>query len=160
MTSRPTLRIGGASAFWGDSNEGVAQLVDRGDVDVLVFDYLAELTMSIMAAARTKNPELGYATDFVSALVPVLPAIAARGIKVLSNAGGIHPQACARALRKAADAAGITLRIAVVEGDDLLPRQAEVQAASIREMWTGAPLPAGLTSMNAYLGAFPVVVLS
>ena len=157
MTSRPTLRIGGASAFWGDSNEGVAQLVDRGDVDVLVFDYLAELTMSIMAAARTKNPELGYATDFVSALVPVLPAIAARGIKVLSNAGGIHPQACARALRKAADAAGITLRIAVVEGDDLLPRQAEVQAASIREMWTGAPLPAGLTSMNAYLGAFPVV---
>ena len=157
MKTGNTLRIGGASAFWGDSNEGVAQLVDKGDCDVLVFDYLAELTMSIMAAARAKNPELGYATDFVGALAPVLGRIAARGTKVLSNAGGIHPQACARALRKAADAAGVRLRIAVVEGDDLLPRQAEVQAAGVREMWTGAPLPAGLTSMNAYLGAFPVV---
>ena len=152
-----TLRIGGASAFWGDSNEGVAQLVERGDCDVLVFDYLAELTLSIMAAARAKNPELGYATDFVPALAPVLAKIAARGTKVLSNAGGIHPQACAKALRKAADAAGVRLRIAVVEGDDLLPRQEAVRAAGIREMWTGAPMPAGLTSMNAYLGAFPVV---
>ncbi|MGD9946111.1 MAG: acyclic terpene utilization AtuA family protein, partial [Burkholderiaceae bacterium] len=152
-----TLRIGGASAFWGDSNDGVAQLVAKGDVDVLVFDYLAELTMSIMAAARSKNPELGYATDFVSALAPVLPQIKARGTKVLSNAGGINPQACARALRKAAEAAGVTLRIAVIEGDDLLPRQSEVQAAGIREMWTGQPMPPGLTSMNAYLGAWPVV---
>ena len=155
--ARDTLRIGGASAFWGDSNEGVVQLVERGDVDVLVFDYLAELTMSIMAAARAKNPELGYATDFVAALVPVLARIRERGIKVLSNAGGINPQACARALRQAAQAAGVPLRIAVVEGDDLLPRQHEVQAAGVREMWTGAPMPAGLTSMNVYLGAFPVV---
>lgn len=155
--SRDTLRIGGASAFWGDSNDGVAQLVERGDVDVLVFDYLAELTMSILAAARAKNAELGYATDFVTALVPVLPRIRANGIRVLSNAGGINPQACARALRKAAEAAGVALRIAVVEGDDLLPRQDEVRDAGVREMWTGAPMPAGLTSMNAYLGAFPVV---
>ena len=120
-----TLRIGGASAFWGDSNEGVAQLVEKGDCDVLVFDYLAELTLSIMAAARAKNPELGYATDFVPALAPVLAKIAARGTKVLSNAGGINPQACARALRKAADAAGVSLRVAVVErageGDDADP---------------------------------------
>jgi hypothetical protein len=157
MESKKALRIGGASAFWGDSNKGVEQLVQKGDVDVLVFDYLAELTMSILASARSKNPELGYATDFVTALAPMLPAIAARKTLVLSNAGGINPQACASALRKAAEAAGVTLRIAVVEGDDLLPVQASVQAAGVTEMFSGAALPAGLTSMNAYLGAFPIV---
>lgn len=156
MSTRNTLRIGGASAFWGDSNEAVAQLVGRGEVDVLVFDYLAELTLSIMAAARARNPEMGYATDFVAALEPVLGEIARRGIKVLSNAGGINPQACARALRKAAEAAGVTLRIAVVEGDDLIAGYDEVRAAGIREMFSGAPLPAKFTSINAYLGAFPV----
>jgi hypothetical protein len=157
MGAADTLRIGGASAFWGDSNHAVGQLVAGAGVDVLVFDYLAELTMSIMASARAKHPEAGYATDFVAALAPVLPAIKARGTRVLSNAGGIHPQACARALRKAADAAGVTLRIAVVEGDDLLPMQEQVRAAGVTEMWSGAPLPPGLTSMNAYLGAFPIV---
>ena len=157
MSTDRTLRIGGASAFWGDSDDGVRQLVERGDCDVLVFDYLAELTLSIMAAARARNPELGYATDFVTALVPVLPQIQARGTRILSNAGGINPRACAHALRQAAAAAGVSLRVAVVEGDDLLPQQAHVQAAGVREMGTGAPLPAGLTSMNAYLGALPIV---
>lgn len=157
MASKNTVRIGGASAFWGDSNKGVEQLVQRGDVDVLVFDYLAELTMSILASAKSKNPELGYATDFVTALAPVLPAIAARKTLVLSNAGGMNPKACARALRKAAESAGVALRIAVVEGDDLLPSQSQVQAAGVKEVFSGASLPAGLTSMNAYLGAFPIV---
>lgn len=157
MQDKATLRIGGASAFWGDSNRGVAQLVRKGNVDVLVFDYLAELTMSILASAKSKNPELGYATDFVTALTPLLAEIAARKTLVLSNAGGMNPQACARALRKAADAAGVALRIAVIEGDDLLPLEAEVQAAGVKEVFSGAPLPPGLTSMNAYLGAFPIV---
>lgn len=156
MATKSTLRIGGASAFWGDSNKGVEQLVKHGDVDVLVFDYLAELTMSIMASARAKNPELGYATDFVKAVGPHLRTIAERKTVILSNAGGMNPQACARALRKAADAAGVRLRIAVVEGDDLLPVHDKVQAAGVREVFSGAPLPEGLTSMNAYLGAFPI----
>lgn len=157
MASNNTLRIGGACAFWGDSNRSVEQLVRHGDVDVLVFDYLAELTLSIMASAKSKNPELGYATDFVKAVAPHLPAIKQRGILLLSNAGGMNPQACANALRQAAETAGVPLRIAVVEGDDLLPAKAQVQAERVKEVFSGMPLPEGLTSMNAYLGAFPVV---
>ena len=117
----PALRIGGACAFWGDSNAGVAQLVRGGDVDVLVFDYLAELTMSLLQRARSKDPAAGYAGDFIAAVTPLLAEIAQQGIKLLSNAGAMNPQACAQALRKAADAAGVSLRIAVVQGDDLMP---------------------------------------
>ena len=157
LPARETLRIGGASAFWGDSNQGVEQLVRRGDVDVLVFDYLAELTMSILASAKARNPELGYATDFVSALAPLLGEIAEHGILVLSNAGGVNPRACASALAKAAAAAGVSLRIAVVEGDDLLSMQGALRAGGVREMFSGAALPERLASVNAYLGAFPVV---
>ncbi|VTU31660.1 hypothetical protein H4CHR_02852 [Variovorax sp. PBS-H4] len=156
MADKDTLRIGGASAFWGDSNKGVEQLVQRGDVDVLVFDYLAELTLSIMASAKSRNAELGYATDFVKAVGPHLKTLKQRGTTLLSNAGGMNPQACAQALRTAADAAGVGLRIAVIEGDDLLPHSEAVSAAGVREAFSGAPLPEGLTSMNAYLGAFPI----
>lgn len=157
MTSKRSLRIGGACAFWGDSNKAVEQLVRHGNTDVLVFDYLAELTLSIMANARTKNPEHGYATDFVVAVAPMLKEIAVRKTILLSNAGGMNPQACARALRTAAEVAGVSLRIAVVEGDDLLPQQAAVQAEGVTEAFSGAPLPSSLTSMNAYLGALPIV---
>lgn len=157
MHKRKSLRIGGACAFWGDSNEAVKQLVRKGDVDVLMFDYLAELTLSIMANARTRNSNFGYATDFVRAVAPLLPEIARRGTVLLSNAGGINPQACARALRVAADAAGINLRVAVVEGDDLLSSESEIRAADVREIFADTPLPQKLTSMNAYLGAMPIV---
>ncbi len=157
MTNQPCLRIGGASAFWGDSNEGTTQLMERGDVNVLVYDYLAELTLSIMASAKARNPELGYATDFIKSVVPHLGRIKERGIRVLSNAGGMNPQGCAAALRQAAHAAGVTLRIAVIEGDDLLPAKASVVNAGVREMFSGDRLPETLTSLNAYLGAFPIV---
>ena len=93
------VRIGGASGFWGDSSVGAPQLVAAG-VDYLVFDYLAELTMSILAAARAKNPELGYATDFVTVTMKsVLKDVVDRNIRVISNAGGVNPQACAQAIR-------------------------------------------------------------
>lgn len=157
MTAQKVLRIGGASAFWGDSNHGTTQLVERGNVDVMVYDYLAELTLSIMASAKAKKPELGYATDFVKALAPHLRAIAERKTLVLSNAGGMNPQGCAAALRQAAQAAGVQLRIAVIEGDDLLPNKQQIMATNVREMFSGQPLPDTLTSMNAYLGALPVV---
>jgi Acyclic terpene utilisation family protein AtuA len=140
------IRIAGASGFWGDSSVAVPQLVRRAQVDYITFDYLAELTMSILAAARAKDPDAGWATDFVhTALAGMLPEIAERGIRLLSNAGGINPRACAAALAKAAADAGVALRIAVVEGDDV---RAMVPPAVL--------LPAPLVSANAYLGAFPI----
>ncbi|MDB5829974.1 MAG: hypothetical protein JWQ73_4194 [Variovorax sp.] len=153
--TRP-LRIGGASAFWGDSGIGVEQLVQSGEVDVLVFDYLAELTLSLMARARVKDGDAGYATDFVTDVAPHLAQIAARRIKLLSNAGGMNPHACARALRAAAQSAGVQLRIVVVEGDDLREQEPALREAGVREMFSGAPLPERMTSLNAYLGAQPV----
>ena len=97
------VRIGGASGFWGDSSVGASQLVRSGDVDYLVFDYLAELTMSILAAARAKDPEAGYATDFVAVtLKELLRDLVARNIRVVSNAGGVNPAACGRAIARLA----------------------------------------------------------
>ena len=151
------VRIGGASGFWGDSSVACAQLVRRGQVDYLVFDYLAELTMSILSAARAKSPDAGYATDFVDvAMKSVIRDIAAKGIKVVSNAGGVNPAGCAAALAKLCEEAGVTLRIAIVEGDDVLPRVAGLRAAGVREMYSGAELPQRILSANAYLGALPI----
>ena len=117
-----TVRIGGASAFWGDSSVGAPQLVAQGNVDFLVFDYLAELTMSILAAARAKKPELGYATDFVDVTMKaIVRDVARKGIRVISNAGGVNPQACAQALAAVAADQGVPLKIAVVTGDGVLP---------------------------------------
>ena len=152
------VRIGGASGFWGDSSVACAQLVRRGQIDYLVFDYLAELTMSILATMRAKSPDAGYATDFIDvAMKSVIRDIAAKGIKVVSNAGGVNPAACAAALAKLADEAGVKLKIAIVEGDDVLPRIAALRAAGVREMFSGAELPQKILSANAYLGAIPIV---
>lgn len=148
-----SIRIGCASAFWGDTSTAAEQLVNHGKLDYLVFDYLAEVTMSILAVQRMKDPAQGYARDFVEVMTPLLPAVKAQGMKVISNAGGMNVGACRDALAAAADAAGISLRIAVVEGDDLTMRQAEFREAGITEMDTGAAFPGMLVSMNAYLGA-------
>ena len=157
MATEKIVRIGGASGFWGDSRVAAPQLVASGGVDYLVFDYLAETTMAILAAARLKDPALGYATDFVEvAMQPVLGEIAARGIKVVSNAGGIHPQACAAALEARIAAAGLTLRVAVVDGDDVSALVPALAARGARDMYDGEPLPARVASANAYLGALPI----
>ena len=149
MSAR-TVRIGGASAFWGDSSVGAPQLVAKGKVDYLVFDYLAELTMSILAAAKGKDPALGYATDFVAVTMKaVLKDVAAQGIRVVSNAGGVNPRGCAEALRALAREQGVDVRIAVVEGDDVMP-----QLESLRAGVAGMP-PKVLTA-NAYFGALPI----
>ena len=145
-----TIRIGGASAFWGDSSVGAPQLVAHGAVDYLVFDYLAELTMSILAAAKGKDASLGYATDFVTVTMKaILKDVAAKGIRVVSNAGGVNPRGCAEALRALGREQGIDVKIAVVEGDDVMP-----QLDALRAQVPG--LPAKVLTANAYLGALPI----
>ena len=161
IPARPPLRIGGASGFWGDSSLGAPQLVHSGLIDVLVFDYLAETTMAILASAQRKNPEAGYATDFVdTAMRAVLAEVVQRGIQVVSNAGGINPQACGRALAKLADELGVAVRIAVVDGDDVRTALPALRAAApggdLTDLVGGATVPAQLLSANAYLGAEPV----
>jgi hypothetical protein len=154
--SEKIVRIGGASGFWGDSAVAAPQLAASG-VDYLVFDYLAELTMSILVNARAKDPALGYATDFVEvAMKSVLPEVAAKKIKVISNAGGVNPASCARALARLCEESGVKLKIAVVEGDDVLAQIPALKAAGVTEMFSAAPLPAEVLSANAYLGALPI----
>ncbi|SMF04566.1 Protein of unknown function [Tistlia consotensis] len=154
---RELLRIGGGAGFWGDSPEGPAQLVRSGGIDVLLLDYLAEITLSIMARMKARRPEAGYATDFVDlVMAPLAREIAARGIKVVTNAGGVNPEACRDALQRVLDEAGVSLKIALVRGDDLSGETERLRALGVREMFTGAALPERLASVNAYLGAFPI----
>ena len=116
-----TIRIAGASGFWGDAARATPQLLKDENVDFIVYDYLAEITMSIMARARAKNPDTGYALDFVSAAMkPNLKEIARQGVRIVSNAGGVNPQSCANALRAVITVLGLNLKFACVLGDDMI----------------------------------------
>lgn len=157
MKREERIRIGSASGFWGDTAAAAPQLVRHGDIQYLVFDYLAEVTMSIMAGQRAKDPQAGYATDFVNiTMKSLLPELKARGIRVVANAGGVNPLACRDALARVAQEAGIGLRIGVVLGDDLSGQADALRAAGVTEMYSGAAFPARLASVNAYLGALPI----
>ncbi|MGO4328643.1 acyclic terpene utilization AtuA family protein [Cupriavidus sp. 2TAF22] len=149
-----TVRIGGASGFWGDSAIATPQLLAVPGLQYLVYDYLAETTMSILARARAKDPALGYATDFVqAAMAPHLGQILSRGIRVIANAGGLNPHACRAALLGAAAKQGLALKVAVVSGDDVLGSFEGWRAQGLTDLYTGAAPPAELLSANAYTGA-------
>jgi len=149
------VRIGGASGAWGDSPGALCQLIGAG-VDYLMMDYLAEVTMSLLARARMKDPQAGYPPDFIAYLQSVLPEIARRGVKVATNAGGVNPSGCKRALEGIISALGLSLTVAVVEGDDVMPLIDKLRAEDLREAVSGERLPARLLTANAYLGAPPI----
>ena len=157
VTTNKTVRIGGASAFIFDTSVSTPQLVEKGDLDYLVYDYLAEVTMSILTYAKARNPERGYATKFVEVdMRDNLREIASRGIKVIANAGGVNCRACRDALLAVAGEEGVDIKVAVVEGDDLTARSGEFKKRGVREMFSGAPWPEGVGSIDAYLGARPI----
>ncbi|MDX1459282.1 MAG: acyclic terpene utilization AtuA family protein, partial [Marinobacter sp.] len=149
-----SIRIGCSAAFWGDTETAARQLVLKGDIDYLVSDYLAEITMSIMAGQKMKDPKAGYARDFVETVMgPLLQDLKAKGIRVLSNAGGVNPVACRDALQALCEQAGVDLKIALVLGDDLMPQKKDLAESGITELASGAPMPPVMVSLNAYLGA-------
>lgn len=151
-----TTRIGCASGFYGDSQLAARQLIEKGDIDYLVFDYLAEITMSILAKARAKNEDMGYAVDFVTVVMrDVLADCAAKGIKVVANAGGVNVPGCIAALESLCKEQNLNIQIGGVFGDDLQGRD-DLPVVDMGEMQSGVPLPENLASMNAYLGARPI----
>ena len=156
MNKNKKIRIGCASGFWGDTSTAAAQLVNKGNINYLVFDYLSEVTMSILAGAKMKNSNRGYAADFVKQISPLLHLIKKQGIKIISNAGGINLESCRDALEIELEKAGVKLEIALVKGDDIIDRKNEFQDLEIVDIEKNQPLPDKVLSMNAYLGAPPI----
>ena len=153
--SEKRVRIGGASGAWGDSPGAIDQLLGAG-VDYLMMDYLAEVTMSLLARARIKDPSAGYAPDAVAYLEPALPVIAQKKVRIVSNGGGVNPAGCKHALEAAIAKHGLNLRVAIVEGDDVMPLIEKLRGDGLREAVSGQPLPPRLLTANAYLGALPI----
>jgi hypothetical protein len=154
MTSK-LVRIGGASGAWGDSPGAIEQLLDA-EIQYFMMDYLAEVTMSLLARARMKDSEAGFPPDFVGYLKRYLPEIPRQGIKVASNGGGVNPAACKRVLEAAISELGLSLTVAMVEGDDVMPLTDGLREAGLREHVSGESLPKRLLTANAYLGALPI----
>ncbi len=150
------VRIGCASGFWGDSRIGIEQMLTVDGLRYVVFDYLAETTMSVLQRARMREPELGYATDFVTAVIePHLRTVLERGVRLVANAGGLNPDGCRDAILAVARAQGLEPRVAVVSGDDVLHLAGRFAADA--DGVRGAAVPGPLLSANAYLGASPIV---
>jgi len=158
------VRIASGQGFWGDLLDAPVQQVRRGQVDYLVLDYLAEVTMSILMKQKSRDPAQGYARDFVPLMREILPDCVEKGIRVVANAGGVNVTACRDALLEQAREAGLAgrARIAAITGDDLLERLDELVASGheLRNMETGEPLSTvreRVLSANAYIGAAPIV---
>jgi hypothetical protein len=158
------VRVASGQGFWGDWLDAPRRQVEGGPVDYLMLDYLAEVTMSILQKQKERDPAMGYARDFIGAMESVLPAVTERGVRVIANAGGVNPIACAQAVLEVARARGAAgkLKVGVVTGDDLLPHLDTLIAAGhpLANMETGEPLSAvrdRVLSANAYIGSTPIV---
>ena len=158
------VRVASGQGFWGDWLDAPRRQVEGGPVDYLMLDYLAEVTMSILQKQKERDPSMGYARDFIGAMESVLPAVVERGVRVVANAGGVNPLACARAVLDVARERGAAgkLTIGIVTGDDLLPRLDELITSGhpLANMETGEPLDTvrdRVLSANAYLGSTPIV---
>ena len=149
----PAVRIGNSSGFYGDRLAAMREMLTGGELDYLTGDYLAELTMLILARDRAKSPDRGYAKTFLVQLEECLGLALDRGVRIVANAGGLNPAGLAQAVRELADRLGLSVRVAHVEGDDLLPRAGtRVRRRSCGDIGRGTPLAA-----NAYLGAWGIV---
>lgn len=158
---REPLRVANCSGFYGDRLSAAREMVDGGPIDVLTGDWLAELTMLILAKDRLKNPQRGFARTFLTQLEEVLGTCLERGIRVVSNAGGLNPAGCAGAVEQLAARLGLAPRVAYVEGDDLMDRLDELRAAGVdlANLDTGETLEevgAEPITANAYLGGFGI----
>jgi len=159
-----SVRIASGQGFWGDWLEAPVRQVEAGPIDYLVMDYLAEVTMSILQKQRNRDPSQGYARDFVPLMGRILPTCIERGIRVIANAGGVNPLACAESVRELARQVGLAgrARIGVITGDDLMERLDDLLAEGIelRNMDTDEPLESVremIQSANAYVGAAPMI---
>lgn len=161
---RDIVRVASGQGFWGDALDAPQRQVEGGPIDYLMLDYLAEVTMSILQKQRERDPSLGYARDFIGAIESILPSVVDGSVRVIANAGGVNPTACADALLAMAAERGSSgkLRLGVVTGDDLLPVLDELVASGheMRHMETGEPLESvrdRVLSANAYIGSEPIV---
>ncbi|MFK7874001.1 MAG: acyclic terpene utilization AtuA family protein [Oligoflexales bacterium] len=153
-----TLRIGNAGGFWGDDPDALRRQVEQGQLDYITMDFLAEVTMSIMQKQRSRDPSLGYAKDFIPMIENVLPTLLRKKTRIITNAGGINPTACAQAVSDVAKRLGLTPKIAIVSGDDILTHLPQLQkkGASFTNMETGQELSEvskPFDAANIYFGA-------
>ncbi|HJP61402.1 MAG TPA: acyclic terpene utilization AtuA family protein [Gemmatimonadaceae bacterium] len=161
---KSVVRVGAGQGFWGDDIDAPRRQVEGGQLDYLMLDYLAEVTMSILQKQKERDPSLGYARDFVGAMESVMPAVTERGVKIIANAGGVNPPACAAAVMSIAEKSGAKgkLHIGVVTGDDLLSRLDDLiaQGHPLANMDTGEQLSTirdRVLSANAYIGSEPII---
>src|SRR4051812_41566561 len=164
MRRMNSIRIGNGCGFWGDNLDAPVLLAEQGRLDYLTLEYLAELTMSILALQKQRDPQAGFAHDFLDVLERLTPVLKVQPkLKIITNAGGMNPQACAARARQILDKAGLGNRkVATVSGDDLLPRLDELlaQGQPLTNLDNGEPLQkvrSRVVSANAYLGARPIV---
>lgn len=164
MNDERVVRVAGGQGFWGDDLEAPVRQVEGGPIDYLMLDYLAEVTMSIMQKQRARDPEAGFARDFVPLMERIFPTCIDAGVRVVTNAGGVNPEGCAAALVEAGRRAGVggRAKVGLVTGDDLMGRLDELleHGHALANMETGEPLATirdRVQSANAYIGAAPIV---